>query len=68
MTANEITPDELRIAYQQARWRKLGIGFQRAIESPDLLTALRCHALAIRRSYEKHGIPAPTRRVVHWEG
>ena len=42
----EITADDLHDAYLFARLRKIGIGYVQAIESPDILAALRGTALA----------------------
>jgi len=47
-----ITPDELHEAYVFSRLRRIGIGYVQAIESPDILAALRGTALA-RKAKQK---------------
>ena len=59
---NDITADDLHEAYRFARLRQRGIGYVQAIESPDILAALRGTALARKRKQQQHGIPAPVQR------
>jgi len=59
---NDITPDDLHDAYLFAQLRKRGIGYVQAMESPDILAALRGTALARKRNQQKINNPAPVVR------
>lgn len=59
-----VTPEDLTAAFRASRLKQtMHYGLFTALQIPAVRRALELHAVAMRRTRQQHGTPAPTMRA-----